>query len=97
MTPRLMDAVEQILSNVATEVQKDASVAVQFAAGHWSELKAAYEEAAGDVATMVKSAEMQLASARQILADAQAAANDKAKDVADAEKALAAAQAKAKT
>ena len=45
MTNRLIASLERALSALAQEVDKGASVLVQYAAGDWAELKAALTEA----------------------------------------------------
>ena len=45
MIDRLVVAVERALGNLVQEVEKGASVLVQYAAGDWHELKAALEHA----------------------------------------------------
>jgi hypothetical protein len=45
MTPRLLAALETALEGVVQQVEKDASVLVQFAAGHFHELVDAFREA----------------------------------------------------
>ena len=55
MTDRLVVAVERALGALAQEVEKGASVLVQYAAGDWHELKAALEHAKASSAVVASS------------------------------------------